>query len=111
MMGLLAPFHHLATGPSLLVVLALAGASSLVVLGLAVAALARRRSRSYLLVAGALTALAARTAVAGLFIGGWLTTGIHHVMEHGLDVIMAGLVIAAVYHARTVENRAEPEEP
>jgi hypothetical protein len=103
--------QHLGSGPSLVVVLALAGAGSLVVVGLAVVAVARRRSRSYLLVAAAFGALAARTAVAGLSLGGLVGTDLHHLLEHGLDVAMVGLVIGAVYYARTVERRLEPEEP
>jgi len=89
-------------GLSMLIVLTLAGAGSLAVLGLAVAALARRRSRSYLLVSFALATLAARTAVAGLTLMQLISPMTHHLLEHGLDVIMAGLVIAAVYYARTV---------
>ena len=102
--------HHLAAEPSLVIVLALAGAGSLVVAGLASVAFARRRSRSYLLVAAALGTLAARTGVAGLSLGGLLETNLHHLLEHGLDVAMAALVIAAVYYARTVERELDGEE-
>lgn len=101
--------HPLAPEPPLVVVLALAGAASLVVAGLASVAFARRRTRSYLLVAGALAALAARTGVAGLSLGGLLGTDLHHLLEHGLDVAMAGLVIGAVYYARTVERELDRE--
>ena len=90
---------------SLLIVLTLAGTGSLAVLGLAGAALAHRRSRSYLLVALALGTLAARTAVAGVTLLELVSPVTHHLLEHGLDVIMAGLVIAAVYYARTVTHR------
>jgi hypothetical protein len=103
--------QHVATGPQLIVVLLLAGAGSIVVFGLALAALLRRRSRSYLLVAVALATLVARVGVAGLSLGGMLSTDLHHLLEHGLDALMAGLVIAAVYHARTVERNARPEKP
>ena len=102
--------HHLTSDPSLIVVLGLAGAGSLVVAGLAIAAFARRRSRSYLLIAAALGALAARTGVAGLSLGGLLGTDFHHLLEHGLDVAMAALVIAAVYYARSVEREFKREE-
>ena len=85
-------------------VLALAGLGSAVVVALALAALVRRRSRSYLLVALALSTLLARTAVAVLSATGRLGPDIHHVLEHALDVTMAGLVIAAVYDARSARK-------
>ena len=97
-------------GLSMLILLTLAGAGSLAVLGLAVAALARRRSRSYLLVALAFGTLAARTAVAGLTLMQLVSPMTHHLLEHGLDVIMAGLVIAAVYYARTVTQTQYPHQ-
>lgn len=102
---------HIAAGPSLLAVLVIAGVGSIAVFGLALAALLRRRSRSYLLVAFALAALVARVGVAGLSIGGFVSTDLHHLLEHGLDALMAGLVIAAVYHARSVERNVRPEKP
>jgi hypothetical protein len=85
-------------------VLALAAVGSAVVFALA--ALVRRRSRSYLLVALALSTLLARTAVAVLSATGRLGPVLHHVFEHGLDVTMAGLVIAAVYDARSAHRSA-----
>ncbi|WP_135821748.1 DUF7471 family protein [Halostella litorea] len=87
--------------PVLAAVVGVAAVASAVVLGLALAALLRRRSRSYLLVALALATLAARTAVAVLTMAGVLPDASHHLFEHALDVVMAGLVIAAVYAART----------
>lgn len=90
------------SGDTMLVaVVGLAAVASAVVLGLALAALLRRQSRSYLLVALALATLVARTAVAGLTMGGVVADPTHHLLEHVLDVVMAGLVIAAVYAART----------
>jgi hypothetical protein len=85
--------------------------SALTVAGLAAAALAgaalavyvRRQSRSYLLVALAFVALLARTGVAVASLAGALSLNYHHLLEHGLDVAMAALVIAAVYYARSVE--------
>lgn len=94
---------------SLLAVLLLAGAGSVALLGLGAAALVRRRSRSYALIALALATLSARTAVAGLALARRLSPDTHHLLEHGLDVVMAGLVIAAVYYARTVDRRVRPE--
>lgn len=81
-------------------VLAVAGLGSAVVLGLALAALVRRQSWSYLLVTLALGTLLARTAVAAGEMSGVVGATSHHTLEHLLDVLMAALVIAAVYSAR-----------
>ncbi len=81
-------------------VLAAAAVLASLVFGVALAALARRRSGSYLLVALALGTLLARTLVGALTMGAALDPDLHHVLEHGLDVVMAGLVIAAVAVAR-----------
>jgi hypothetical protein len=86
--------------------LALAGLGSAVVLGLGLAALVRRRSRSYLLVTLALATLLARTGVAALSLTGMVAQGSHHLLEHGLDAAMAALVVAAVYDARVVRGTA-----
>ncbi len=87
--------------------LALAGVGSAVLVGLALAALVRRRSRSYLLVTLALGTLLARTGVAALSLTGALAEGSHHLLEHGLDAAMAALVVAAVYDARRVRQSAD----
>ena len=84
-------------------VLVLAGLASAVLVGLALAAFVRRRSRSYLLVTLALAAVLARTGVAAVTMAGGLSDATHHLLEHGLDVVMVALVVAAVYYARTVE--------
>lgn len=87
-------------------VLVLAGSVSLVIVGLAVAAFAQRRSRSYLLISMALATLLVRTLVGGLAVGELLAVGTHHLVEHALDGVMATLLIAAVYFARTTERSA-----
>ena len=95
-----------AAGPDLAftALLALAGLGSAVVLGLALAALVRRRSRSYLLVTLALATLLARTGVAAVSLAGSMDAGVHHWLEHALDAAMAALVVAAVYDARSVRQ-------
>ncbi|WP_193570276.1 MULTISPECIES: hypothetical protein [Halorussus] len=92
--------------PTFVALLALAGLGSAVVLGLALAALVRRRSRSYLLVTLALATLLARTGVAVLSLTGSVAAGSHHLLEHGLDAAMAALVVAAVYDARSARKAA-----
>lgn len=82
----------------------IAGLLTAVLLGLGIAVLVRRRSRSYLLIAMALLALFARSIVAGGTLLGVIAPGPHHLLEHGLDIIMAALVVAAVYYARSVEQ-------
>lgn len=98
-----------AGGPDLAFValLGLAGLGSAVVVGLALAALVRRRSRSYLLVTLALATLLARTGVAALSLTGSVGEASHHLFEHGLDAAMAALVVAAVYDARRVRQSAD----
>ena len=108
---LLGAGHGSGWGPTMAVLLALAGVGSALVLAVALAALLRRRSRSYLLVTLALATLLARTAVAALSFTGTVEAGSHHLFEHGLDVVMAALVIAAVYDARTVRATARGERP
>lgn len=98
------------TGETLLMLLvALGGLASAGVIGLALAALVRRRSWPYLLVTLALGTLLARTgaAVASLWL--LLPEGIHHLLEHALDVLMAALVIAAVVTARRAREEVDHE--
>jgi PhoPQ-activated pathogenicity-related protein len=87
-------------------VLLLAGIASLAVVGLAVVAFAQRRSRSYLLITMALTTLLARTVVGALATNGMMAQATHHLTEHMLDGVMAVLLLAAVYYARTTERTA-----
>ncbi|WP_435196750.1 DUF7471 family protein [Natronomonas sp. EA1] len=93
----------------LAVLLAIAGLASAAVIGLSLAALLRRKSWSYLLVTLALATLLARTAVAVGTMWGMIPDSAHHTLEHGLDVAMASLVIAAVYTARTARREAKYE--
>ncbi|MXR41442.1 hypothetical protein GRX01_08845 [Halobaculum sp. WSA2] len=91
-----------AHGVSYAVVVALGGVAGAGLLGLGLAAFLRRRSRSYLLVALALGALAARAGLAAGAAFGLVGVDAHHFGEHLLDVVMAALVVAAVYYARSV---------
>ncbi|MFW5939059.1 MAG: DUF7471 family protein [Halolamina sp.] len=77
--------------------LSLAAALTAIVVGVAVAAFVQRRSRRYLLVALALSTLLARSGVGLAAYLGAVGPTLHHQLEHGLDVAMAALVIAAVY--------------
>ena len=85
---------------TLAVLLAVGGLCAAGVVGLALSALARRRSWPYLLVALALGALLVRIVAGVGYMQGSLSADTHHLLEHGLDVAMAALVIAAVAFAR-----------
>lgn len=94
-------------GIPLLVVLTSATLGAVVLLGLALVALVERKSRPYLLLALAVTALLARSVVAGLSMAHFLPEPHHHLLEHTFDVAMAAFVIGAVYYARTVDRRLD----
>jgi hypothetical protein len=108
--------------PAMLALLTLGAMLTAVVAGLAVAAFVRRRSRPYLLVALALLSLVARTVVGFAGYADVVGPALHHQLEHALDVVMATLVIAAVYlvgtnrptrpqiEPRTDGGRPDPEE-
>jgi hypothetical protein len=104
--GLAIPCHAPPPDPLLFATLALAGAGSILVGALAAAVAVRRRSPSRVLVALAVGALVARTAIGGLAVAGTVPFASHHTVEHGLDVVMVGLVLAAAYAARRAEQRA-----
>ena len=109
MVGLLPLHSAFVESRSLPLVALIAGAATgtAVLLGLAFGGFVRRQSRPYLLIVAALTALLARSAVAGFTVTGFVSMTEHHVLEHGLDVALVALVIAAVYHARTVSPEAD----
>lgn len=101
------PLHESLTGMQslpLFAVVALATLGAAILVGLALGAFLRRGSRSYLLIVGALVALLARSAVAALSFAGGLSPASHHLLEHGLDVVLVALVVGAVYHARSVSR-------
>lgn len=91
----------------LAVVIVVAALGAALLVGLALAAFLQRQSRSYLLIVLALAALLARTVIASLSLLGQVSATQHHLLEHTLDVAMAAFVIAAVYYARTVEQRLD----
>lgn len=73
---------------------------------LGVLAYRRRRTRSYLLVAVAFLAFLFKSIVGLLTLVGVVSLGSHHLIEHGLDSVVAVLLIGAVYLARD-SNRFE----
>ena len=85
---------------TLAVLLGVGGLCAAGVVSLALSALVQRRSWPYLLVALALGALLVRVVAGVGYMHGSLSPETHHLLEHGLDVAMAALVIAAVAFAR-----------
>ncbi|XVH31191.1 DUF7471 family protein [Haloferacaceae archaeon DSL9] len=113
-MDVLSPVHaatESGADPLLVVVLGLAGLASAAVFALSLAAYRRRRSISYLLLASAFGLLFGRTAVAGVYVGGLVSMRTHHRLEHVIDLLLALLVIAAIYYARRVERGAAANDP
>lgn len=97
----------LGTNPLLLgALLALAALVTLPIAGIAVVAYRRRRNRSYLLVALALFALVGRIGVAAGTVVGVVPDAAHHLVEHGLDVTIAALLVGAVVTARSIDPRS-----
>ncbi|KAB1186997.1 MULTISPECIES: hypothetical protein [Haloferax] len=108
----LVPGHvQTAESPFITVVVVLAGIASVMLAGLGVAVFYRRQTRSHLLIALALLVFASRACIAGLSLGGVLSSFDHHIVEHGLDFAMASLVLAAIYYARKIEREAGVNEP
>lgn len=88
-------------------VIVLSGITSAALALIAILAYRRRRSLSYLLVATALVVFALKALVGGLTVAGIVGLGFHHVVEHGLDFLVALLLIGAIYAARS-QHRCKP---
>jgi hypothetical protein len=63
----------------------------------------RRRAVSYLLIAVAFSTFLGKMAIGIAHLTGRMGVGPHHLVEHSLDIVMMGLVLAAVYYARSNE--------
>ena len=113
-MSILTPLHGMVTNvaaqSSLAIVLTLAGLTSIGILALAVVALTRRKSWSYLLVTLAIGTLGIRVLLGGLMLLGLIDLTIHHLLEHIVDILMALLLLAAVYTARSTEVSPSQEQ-
>lgn len=73
-----------------------AGALGVVLFLLACRIARRRRGLPYLLIAVALGALAGRSMVGLAEFAGLIDFGMHHLLEHGLDALIALTLFAAV---------------
>ena len=96
------PLLHAGGGEQMLswVLLTAAGVTA-VLFGLSLVVAYRRRSRRYFLVSATLAALLSRSIVGLLTVRGLLSPGSHHFLEHGLDALIAILLLAAVYDSTT----------
>lgn len=97
---------HLAGGSDLHLagLLAVSAVGSLVVFALAVGAFRRRRSLPYLLITAALGALVMRPVVGAGTLLGVVPMWHHHFLEHLLDVVIAALLLAAVFSVRALDT-------
>jgi hypothetical protein len=91
-------------GGVLLAVLVLAAIATTTLFAIAVAAYAQRRSRRYLLVAGAVGLLAARTLLGIGTVLDEVPMVLHHLAAHGIDLATAVVLLYVVYRAPTAES-------
>lgn len=82
-------------------VIVLSGIATGVLAVVGLFALSRRRSAPYLLVAVSLVLLAGRAVVGLLAFAGMVEVGLHNFVEHALDFLIAVLLIAAIFEARS----------
>lgn len=95
-------------GLSLVVVLAVTTVGSAILGSIAGMALYRRRSLPYFLVTVAIGTLLLRSLLGIGTLGGLTSMATHHLLEHLLDAVVIGLLFAAVYVARSTDDRPEP---
>jgi hypothetical protein len=83
--------------PLLLAVILLAALGTVSLFALGLVAFLRRPTTRYLLVTVALGALVFRTVVGLGTVFGVVPMPMHHLIEHGIDFLIAALVLSAVY--------------
>ncbi|MEM4780261.1 MAG: hypothetical protein QXG03_01650 [Halalkalicoccus sp.] len=91
--------------PVLLSVILLAALGTVVLFVLSLVVYSRRPTARYLLVTVALGALVFRTAVGLGTVFGYVPMTVHHLVEHGLDFLIAALILTAVYLSGSSPNR------
>ncbi|WP_436345945.1 DUF7471 family protein [Natronorubrum sp. FCH18a] len=89
--------------PEYAAIVALETVASIAILAVSLALFARRRQTSYLFVTAAFSTLVIRSALGLLTVFGLLAIDSHHVLEHGLDVLLIGLLFLAVIVAQRSE--------
>lgn len=84
----------------LLSLIFLAGVGTTVLFVLGLVAYLRRRTTPYLLITLALGALVVQTVVGFGTALGVVPMGIHHLVQHGLDFLIASALLGAIYRSR-----------
>jgi hypothetical protein len=88
----------------LVVALGVGAVLSTIVAIVSLLAFLRRRTVSYLLITVACSTFLGKTVAGIASLTGSMNPEMHHSFEHSLDVIMIGLVLVAVYYARSGER-------
>lgn len=97
--------------PVLIIVILLATVGTTILFLGGALAYARRRHLRYLLITLALGALVARSIFGLGTVFGYVPMPVHHLVEHGLDLTIAVLVLYAVYRSGpTAATNLEPDE-
>lgn len=97
----LASWPEVRYSPVLIAVLLLAGFGTTVLFLIGAVAYRRRRSRTYLLITFALGLLVVRTIVGLGTVFGHVPMGLHHLVEHSLDFLIAVSLLTAIYYQRS----------
>jgi len=82
-------------------VIVLAGIGTAALFLVSVGAFVQRRTIEYALICAAIGALLFRSIVGAGTVLGVVPMPVHHLVEHGLDFLIAGLVLLAAYLGRT----------
>jgi len=103
--GIAQPLHFGTSASESLLIIALGTGAvfSILVAVLSFVAFYQRRTKSYLFIAVAFSTFLGKTSAGLAYLMGWMDAGMHHSLEHALDVAMMALVLAAVYYASTSE--------
>ncbi|KYH26058.1 hypothetical protein HAPAU_11490 [Halalkalicoccus paucihalophilus] len=86
-----------------------AGLGTATLFALSVLAFVRRRTRQYLLVTVALGALVVRSVVGLGTVLALVPMSIHHLVGHGLDVLIAAFVLLAIYLSGPTGHQHPPQ--
>lgn len=105
------PLHFVSASVDVtLLFIFLSGLASILLVSAGAIAFARRRSRSFLLVALALGMLASKALVGAATIVLGFPGELHHTVEHGLDFVTATCLLLAVYFARRTSPQSQSGE-
>ena len=69
----------------------------------------RRKTTSIFLLTAAFATLLGHSVITILMLEGFVSNVVHHLVEHALVFVQSGLVLAAIYYARTIEKKSMAE--